>query len=65
MKKIPEFKNEDEEFEFWSKADSTEYVDWSQAKPVKLVHLKPMLEHYLGAAARGHGRRPQDSGQPA
>ena len=41
MKKVPEFKNEDEEFEFWSKADSTEYVDWSQAERVKLVNLNP------------------------
>jgi hypothetical protein len=24
-KKIPEFHSEEEEFEFWSKADSTEY----------------------------------------
>jgi predicted DNA binding CopG/RHH family protein len=43
MKKVPEFKNEDEEFEFWFTADSTEYVDWSQAKRVKLVNLKPTL----------------------
>jgi thiol:disulfide interchange protein len=43
MKKVPEFKNEDEEFEFWSTADSTEYADWSQAKRVKLVNLKPTL----------------------
>jgi predicted DNA binding CopG/RHH family protein len=43
MKKVPEFNNEDEEFEFWSTADSTEYVDWSQAKRVKFVKLKPTL----------------------
>src|ERR1039458_3181852 len=43
MKKVPEFKSEDEEFEFWSTADSTEYVDGSQAKRVKLVNLKPAL----------------------
>ena len=47
MKKVPEFKNEDEEFEFWSStgagADSTEYVDWSKATRVKLVKLKPTL----------------------
>ena len=42
-KKIPEFRNEDEEFEFWSKADSTEYLDWSKAKRVKLPNLKPSL----------------------
>jgi predicted DNA binding CopG/RHH family protein len=43
MKKIPDFKTEAEEFEFWSKADSTEYVDWSRAKRMKLVNLKPSL----------------------
>jgi hypothetical protein len=43
MKKVPEFKSEDEEREFWSKADSIEYVDWSKAKRVKLVKLKPTL----------------------
>lgn len=30
MKKIiPSFDTEDEESEFWSKSDSTEYIDWS------------------------------------
>ena len=42
-KKIPEFQNEEEEFEFWSKADTTEYVDWSKAKRVKFPNLKPTL----------------------
>jgi len=42
-KKIPEFQNEDEEFEFWSKADTTEYFDWSKAKHVKFPNLKPTL----------------------
>lgn len=31
LKKIPKFKSEAEEFEFWSTHDSTEYVDWSKA----------------------------------
>jgi predicted DNA binding CopG/RHH family protein len=43
VKKTPEFKSEDEEFDFWSNADSTEYVDWSQAKRAKFVNLKPTL----------------------
>ena len=42
-KKIPEFKSEAEEFEFWSKHDSTEYVDWPAAQRVKLPKLKPTL----------------------
>ncbi len=44
MKKIPEFKNENEERDFWASADSTEYVDWSSGKRKKLVHLKPSLK---------------------
>jgi len=32
FKAVPKFKNEDEEFEFWQTADSTEYFDWSKAK---------------------------------
>lgn len=28
IKPIPEFKNEDEEFEFWSTHDTTDYFDW-------------------------------------
>ncbi len=31
FKPIPEFKTEDEERKFWSKEDSTDYVDWSKA----------------------------------
>jgi predicted DNA binding CopG/RHH family protein len=42
-KKIPEFKSEADEFEFWSKADSTQYIDWSKAKPAKFPNLKPTL----------------------
>jgi predicted DNA binding CopG/RHH family protein len=40
-KKIPQFKSEDAEREFWSKVDSTEYVDWEAAKRVVLPNLKP------------------------
>lgn len=44
MKKIPEFKTEDEEREFWASHDSTEYVDWKKAKRVVLPKLKPSLK---------------------
>lgn len=40
FKQIPQFKNEDEEREFWSTHDSTEYVDWSKAKRVVFPNLK-------------------------
>ena len=43
-KKIPKFTNEESERKFWAIADSTEYVDWSAAKRVKLVNLKPSLK---------------------
>ncbi|KAF0107023.1 MAG: hypothetical protein FD146_2133 [Anaerolineaceae bacterium] len=38
---IPEFQNEDEEREFWATHDSTEYVDWTQAKRAVFPNLKP------------------------
>ena len=41
QKKVPPFKNEEEEFEFWSTHDSTEYVDWSMAARVSFPNLKP------------------------
>lgn len=42
-KRVPEFASEAEEQAFWSSADSTEYVDWSQAKAVTLSKLKPSM----------------------
>jgi len=41
MKKIPTFKTEAEEHEFWATHDSTEYVDWSKAKRAVFPNLKP------------------------
>jgi predicted DNA binding CopG/RHH family protein len=41
MKKIPKFKNEDAERDFWARADSTDYVEWSKAKRAVLAELKP------------------------
>lgn len=44
MKKhIPKFKNEEEESEFWSKHDSSKYLDWSKAKRMVLPELKPSV----------------------
>ena len=42
-KKIPTFKDEDAEREFWAKADSTEYIDWSKAKRIVLPNFRPTL----------------------
>ena len=39
-KKIPEFKTEADEREFWEGHDSSDYLDWSKAKAVRLPNLK-------------------------
>jgi predicted DNA binding CopG/RHH family protein len=42
MKKpIPKFMNEDEERDFWSDNDSTDFVNWNSAEKVTLANLKP------------------------
>lgn len=41
LKKIPKFKNEDEEVEFWATHDATEYVDFSKTKKALFPNLKP------------------------
>ena len=43
-KKIPKFRSEDKEREFWAKEDSAQYIDWSRAKRVILPNLKPSLK---------------------
>ena len=42
-KKIPKFSSEDEEREFWSTRESTEYLDWSEARKVSAPNLRPTL----------------------
>jgi len=41
LKKIPQFKNEEQERAFWAKEDSVDYVDWSKADRVSFFNLKP------------------------
>jgi len=41
LKKIPKFKNENEEFEFLSKHDLTDYFDVSKAARITFPNLKP------------------------
>jgi len=41
MKDVPEFKNEEEEQQFWAEHDSTEHVDWSKAARGVFPNLKP------------------------
>lgn len=44
LKSIPKFKNEDEERDFWAKADSSEYFDWDNPIELDLSKLKPTTE---------------------
>lgn len=44
LKPIPRFESEDEEREFWATHDSTDYVDWSRAKPTTVPRLKPTTQ---------------------
>lgn len=44
IKNLPKFKNEDQEREFWSKNDSTEYVDWEKAEKAIFPNLKVTTE---------------------
>lgn len=40
-KKRPKFHNEDKERAFWATHDSTEYIEWQNAKRVTLSRLRP------------------------
>jgi predicted DNA binding CopG/RHH family protein len=44
MKRIPKFKSEAEERDFWANADSSDYIDWSKAKRTVLPNIKPSLK---------------------
>lgn len=39
-KRLPLFKSEDQEREFWATHDSTDYIDWSKGAKVKFPNLK-------------------------
>ena len=43
-KKLPKFKNEDAEREFWETHDSTDYINWNEAERVTLSNLKPSVK---------------------
>lgn len=40
-KPIPDFADEAEERAFWEANESTDYVDWNQARLTRLPNLKP------------------------
>ena len=41
MKRIPRFKTEKEEREFWRTHDSSEYLQWNDSTEITLAKLKP------------------------
>ena len=41
VKKVPTFKTEQEERDFWETHDSSDYVDWTKSASVSLSNLKP------------------------
>lgn len=43
-KRIPKFRSEEAEREFWAKADSTDHIDWSQAQAPAMPQLRPTLK---------------------
>jgi predicted DNA binding CopG/RHH family protein len=44
LKIIPDFKNDDEEVEFWENHDSSDYIDWSKAERAVFPNLKLSTE---------------------
>ena len=40
---VPKFQSEEEERQFWSSHDSTQFIDWRTATPRKFPNLKPTL----------------------
>lgn len=43
LKKLPKFKDEKEEVEFWATHDSTEYINYSKAKKAIFPNMKPTI----------------------
>jgi predicted DNA binding CopG/RHH family protein len=44
LKAIPTFRSDAEERRFWETHDSTDYLDWSQARRGVLPNLKPSTQ---------------------
>lgn len=64
LKSIPQFKNEDEEREFWATHDSTDYVDWSKAEGEVTMRchscgrdVERITRHHLVPQSRHHNKK--------
>ncbi len=42
-KRVPEFRSEEEERNFWADHDSTEFIDWQAGQKRRFPNLKPSL----------------------
>lgn len=42
-KRIPKFKTEDQEQQFWASHNSTDYLEWNKGKRMVLPELKPSV----------------------
>jgi predicted DNA binding CopG/RHH family protein len=40
-KQVPRHRSEESERDFWASAESSDYVDWRQAKRMAFPHLRP------------------------
>ena len=45
-KKVPRFKSEEKERDFWAEHDSTDYVDWGKGERVTFPQLKPSTKTF-------------------
>jgi predicted DNA binding CopG/RHH family protein len=43
VKRVPDFRSEDQERQFWSTHDSTELIAWKSAERRRFPNLKPSL----------------------
>lgn len=41
LKKLPDFKNEEEERKFWATHDSPEYINWKKSERAVFPNLQP------------------------
>jgi len=44
LKKVPKFKDEEQEAVFWAGHDSTEYIDYTKGRRALFPNLKPSLK---------------------
>lgn len=54
LKKIPKFKTEDEEREFWDTHSSVDYIDWSKGKMIIFPNLKPTFSKSIAIRMPQH-----------